>query len=151
VCVVVEQTNLANGETVQSAELCVGEAEDELGVFEIDAAAALAGQCTDPLYICELAKDAYPNQWDPTQCAPFEPAAESESSPTSSDGESESSDGDGESSESSDGDGESAMAARMSPRRAVAARPGPPTLAACSGCSSSGCCRGGAVRRCSSR
>ena len=112
VCVVVEQTNLANGETVQSAELCVGEASDGLGPVELDAAAALAGQCTDPLYTCELAKDTYPNQWDPTRCAPFEPAAESESSPTSSDGESESSptssDGEGESSdgESSDsGDG----------------------------------------------
>jgi MYXO-CTERM domain-containing protein len=103
VCVVAQQTNLANGETVQSAELCVGEAEDGLGVVELDAAAQLAGLCTDPLYTCELAKDAYPNQWDPEQCTPFESAAESETSPTSSDGESESS---GEGGESSDEGGE---------------------------------------------
>lgn len=101
VCVVVEQFNLANGDSVQSAELCVGDdLADQLGSRPLDPMLKLAGMCEGPLYTCELAQDAYPNQWDDTQCTPVEPSEETEGSPTTSESDSDSSgsSSDGESS-----------------------------------------------------
>lgn len=78
-CIVVEQVSLASGETIAAAEQCVGqEFTDQLGLQILDPVAALEGQCSGPLYTCELLDGA----WDENDCHDLEdepPPVESES------------------------------------------------------------------------
>jgi MYXO-CTERM domain-containing protein len=107
-CVVVEQRNLANGDTIQSPETCFG-ADEQLGPVDIDPGPDLAGFCAGAPYTCEVAGDADPAQWDPEQCTPLDPPGETGDAPTStaSDGDSSGADesGDGDPPEDGKADG----------------------------------------------
>ena len=66
--------NLATGDMLAGPEQCftAEEAQIALGQQPLDAAGALAGKCTGPLYTCEV-DDGSPARWDAERCTPWDP------------------------------------------------------------------------------
>ncbi|MBZ5708141.1 hypothetical protein [Nannocystis pusilla] len=105
-CITVRLTNLATGESVESEASCHGDEPEvaaQLGDHAIDPGPALAQECSQGAYTCEINQEA----WDPEKCAPW-PADEPTSGdptegPTTGEPTSEGSEGSGEGGDESEG------------------------------------------------
>lgn len=70
-CLTVRVTNMATGESVESAQSCHDRGPDDpqLGPQSLDPAAELAGMCSTPLQTCALTPTG--DAWDPENCTPW--------------------------------------------------------------------------------
>jgi hypothetical protein len=71
VCLYVEITSLATGQTVTTGQSCFGDdVPSTLGIIDIDPSAGLA-ECVGEPYTCAVQSDGWSGSWDPTACEPW--------------------------------------------------------------------------------